>query len=121
MQVGNEWVLIALNRGADTEGQTRYDAVNISYHREWIAGLGVDGIEPPDSQPPTPPTPPSTPESRPRGKITLTFETENLTGLTCTFETSDGASTRVSGNNSRSSISWNLTGPFRRSITVECE
>ena len=118
MKVGNEWVLIALNRGADTEGQARYDAVNISYHREWIAAMGVDGIESADSQPPTPP---STPESRPRGKITLTFETESLTGLTCAFQTSDGASTRVSGSNSRSSISWNLTGPFRRSITVECE
>ena len=111
-------MLIGLNRGADTEEQKGYDAVNISYHREWMAGLGVDGIEPPDPQPPTPP---STPESRRRGKITLTFETENLTGLTCTFGTSDGASTRVSGSNSRSSISWNLTGPFRRSMTVECE
>ena len=118
MQVGSEWVLIGLNRGADTEEQTRYDAVNISYHHEWIAALGVDGIEPPDPQPPTPP---STPERRPRGKITLTLETEELTGLACTIETSGGARTRVRGGNSRSSISWNLTGPFRRSITVECE
>jgi len=118
MQVGSEWVLIGLNRGADAEGQRSYDAVNISYHREWMAALGVDGIEPPGSQPPTPP---STPEPRPQGKITLTLETENLTGLTCTFETSAGASTRISGSNSRSSISWNLTGPFRSSITIECE
>ena len=118
MQVGGEWVLIGLNRGADTEGQRSYDAVNISYHREWMAALGVDGIEPPGSQPPAPP---STPEPRPQGKITLTLETENLTGLTCAFETSGGASTRISGSNSRSSISWNLTGPFRRSITIECE
>ena len=118
MQVGSEWVLIGLNRGADTEGQRSYDAVNISYHREWMAALGVDGIEPPGSQPPTPP---STPEPRPQGKITLTLETENLTGLACAFETSGGASTRISGSNSRSSISWNLTGPFRSSITIECE
>ncbi len=118
MQVGSEWVLIGLNRGADTEEQTRYDAVNISYHHEWIAALGVDGIEPPGPQPPAPP---STPEPRPRGKITLTLETEDLTGLACTIETSGGARTRVSGGNSRSSISWNLTGPFHRSITVECE
>ncbi|MCY4533758.1 MAG: trypsin-like serine protease [Bryobacterales bacterium] len=118
MQVGSEWVLIGLNRGADTEGQRSYDAVNISYHREWMAALGVDGIEPPGSQPPAPP---STPEPRPQGKITLTLETENLTGLTCAFETSGGASTRISGSNSRSSISWNLTCPFRRSITIECE
>ena len=118
MQVGSEWVLIGLNRGADAEGQRSYDAVNISYHREWMAALGVDGIEPPGSQPPTPP---STPEPRPQGKITLTLETENLTGLTCAFETSGGASTRISGSNSRSSISWNLTCPFRRSITIECE
>lgn len=118
MQVGGEWILIGLNRGADTEEQTRYDAVNISYHHEWIAALGVDGIEPSGPQPPTPP---STPEPQPRGKITLTLETESLTGLTCTIETSGGARTRVSGGNSRSSISWNLTGPFRRSITVECE
>ena len=118
MQVGGEWVLIGLNRGADTEGQRTYDAVNISYHREWMAALGVDGIEPPRLQPPAPP---STPEPRPQGKITLTLETENLTGLTCAFETSGGASTRISGSNSRSSISWNLTGPFRRSITIECE
>lgn len=88
MQIGSEWVLIGPNRGADTEGQRSYDAVNISYHREWMATLGADGIEPPGSQPSAPP---STPEPRPQGKITLTLETEYLTGLTCCNDSSSAA------------------------------
>ena len=112
MRIGREWVLIGLTRSGNSEG---FALVDVSYHHEWIAALGVDGIEPPS------PRPPVTPKPRPGGKLTLTIQTQSLTGLTCAVSTSDGISSRVSGGNSRVNLNWTLSGPFRRSLTIECE
>ena len=120
-RIGGEWVLIALSTltfgNTDRQKQQEFAATNISHHLEWIASLGVDGIEPPEPQPQQP----STPEPRPPGRITLTLQTENLSGLTCTVRTSDGSSSSFSGGNAEATFSWTTTGPFRRDVTIECQ
>lgn len=124
MRVGGEWVLIGVSSSTISDGQTgqqkQLAAVDVSHYHEWIASLGVDGVEPPDSRPPSIP-PPSTPRPRRGGTITLTLETKDLTGLTCSIRASDGTSVTGISSSGRATFNWTLSGPFRSDITVNCE
>lgn len=114
LQIGQDWVLIGITSGGSSEVTF---GPSTSYHRDWITAT-LNGTEPPS---PPPSTTPITPEPQPGGKITLTLETEGLTGLTCTVRTSDGGSVTAIGYSGTTTFSWNLSGPFRRGITIDCE
>lgn len=124
MRVGSEWVLIGVSFSSisdvHTGQQEQLAAVNVSHYHEWIASLGVDGIAPPDSRPPTT-VPPSTPRSRQGGTITLTLETQDLTGLTCSIKTGDLSSVTGISYSGRTIFNWTLSGPFRRDVTINFE